>query len=162
MGMELGKGRFCESCLKIGAAMAKEVQDVKLLSPKSREPMDIGRRLEELKGLKDGWADGLQPAGDWGNGFGVAPSSEGLDWLAGRLETRYAEELPPPYIYPTPEGGVSLEWSIGRNEASLEIDLTSHSGEWHCLNLGTGRSAEGVFDLDDEGDWDRLGAELCR
>ena len=109
---------------------------------------------QDLRNLKDGWADGTQPADQWGKGYGKAPVAQGLDWLAERLEAGYADDLPRPYIYPTPEGGVSLEWSLGQNEASLEVDLLSHSAEWHCLNLSSGRSTEEDFDLDDD---ERLG-----
>ena len=80
--------------------------------------------------------------------------------MAERLEARYADDLPRPYIYPTPEGGVSLEWSLGQNEAGLEIDLLSHSAEWHCLNLRTGCSSEEVIDLDDDEDWERLASKI--
>ena len=53
-----------------------------------------------------------------------------------------------------------MEWSIGQNEASLEIDLVKHSAEWHCLNLATGQSTEEIFDLDDEDDWESLASEI--
>ncbi len=75
----------------------------------SVDPLDIARRLTELKGLNDGWADGLQPAGQWGEGYGKAPPAEGLDWLAEQFRLRYAPDLLRPYLYPTPEGGVHAE-----------------------------------------------------
>ena len=140
--------------------MAEKVKDVELLSRKSHDSLDMGRQLAGLRNLKDGWADGTQPADQWGKGYGKAPVGQGLDWLAERLEARYADDLPRPYIYPTPEGGVSLEWSLGQNEAGLEVDLLSHSAEWHCLNLRIGRSTEEDFDLDDAEDWERLASMI--
>ena len=140
--------------------MAEKIKDVEVLSRESHDSLGISRQLADLRNLKDGWADGMQPADQWGEGYGKAPMAQGLDWLAGTFAARYADDLPPPYIYPTPEGGVSLEWSIGQNEASLEIDLFRHSAEWHCLNLRTGRSMEGDFDLDDDEDWERLASKI--
>ncbi len=140
--------------------MVEKAQDTKLLSREPNDSLDVSRQLAELRNLKDGWADGIQAADQWGEGFGKAPTARGLDWLGETFEERYSDNLPRPYLYPTPEGGVSLEWSIGRNEASLEIDLIKHSAEWHCLNLSSGRSTEEAFDLDDDEDWERLASMI--
>ncbi len=140
--------------------MVEKARNAKLLSRTLHDPLDVSSQLAGLRNLKDGWADGIQPASRWGEGYGKAPTAQGLDWLAGTFGERYADDLPRPYVYPTPEGGVSLEWSIGRNEASLEIDLSKHSAEWHCLNLRTGCSSEWVFDLDDDEDWECLASKI--
>ena len=123
---------------------------------------DIRRRLESLKALKDGWADGTNLPGRWGEGHGKAPSPEGLDWLVGQFLARYASDLPCPYLYPTPEGGIQAEWSMGPNEASLEIDLDAHAAEWHCLNVNTSRADERTVALDDDNAWEWLVTELRR
>ena len=49
---------------------------------------------------------------------------------------------------------------ISQNEASLEVDLSTHSAEWHCLDLRSGRSVEEAFDLDDDEDWERLASMI--
>ena len=121
--------------------------------PASHEPLDIGCQLGELKSLKDGWADGMQPAETWGTGYGKAPNPNGLDWLASRFGEHYPSGLPKPYLYPTPEGGVQAEWSLAANEISLEIDLATHSAAWHCLNLDTDACDELVLDLDTAAAW---------
>ena len=36
--------------------------------------LDIAPQLEDMRDLEDGWADGMQPAANWGEGFGLAPS----------------------------------------------------------------------------------------
>ena len=143
-------------------------------------PLDIGRQLAVIGDLEDGWADGMQPAEDWGqghgislsvtnmvvqpsnwsDGHGIAPTVAGLEWLTSRFVAYYSDDLSRPYLYPTPEGGVQAEWSIGQNEASLEIDLIRHSAEWHCLNLSSGRSTEEDFDFDDDRDWERLASMI--
>ena len=122
--------------------------------------LDISRQLMEMKELENGWADGMQPASEWGEQYGKAPSHEGLDWLAMQFHAHYARSLPQLYLYPTPEGGVQAEWSLGANEVSLEINLGSHVAEWHCLDLHTYQSSEKTLSLDDEAAWGWLVQEL--
>ena len=126
------------------------------------DPLDIRHQLESLEKLKDGWADGIQPAVDWGNGYGLAPSAEGLEWLGGRLDKLYEQRLPKPYLYPTPEGGVEVEWSMGPIMPSLEIDLITHGAEWHCLDTSTGHSYEHDLELDTPEALEWLANELRR
>ena len=96
--------------------------------------------------MKDGWLDGR----------GVAPDRDGLDWLAGAIESRYPEDLPLPHVYPVAEGGVRLEWGVTPQEVSLEIDLDRKSGEWHALNLDTDAEEMKTLDLGDEAAWSWL------
>ena len=124
--------------------------------------LDVSRRLGAMKNLNDGWADGIQPANLWGEGYGTAPSPRGLDWLKESLQNRYSVDLSPPHIFPTPEGGVSLEWSIGPHRASLEIDLETCQAEWHCLNLTTDDSFEYDLNLDVLKSWEWLTGEVRR
>ena len=125
-------------------------------------PPDIGHQLERLRDLKDGWADGMQPAGGWGEGHGKAPSREGLDWLLEQFTRHYPQHAPRPYIYPTPEGGVQAEWSLGPNEVSLEVDLAGRTAEWHCLNLQTNLSSERRMALDLVDSWQWIADEVRR
>lgn len=113
--------------------------------------MRIQVRLEELKALRDGWLDGR----------GLAPSASGLEWLAKEFEARYPEELPQPYIYPEAEGGVRLEWSLGPQEVSLDMDLARKAGNWHTLNLETDEEESKTLDLGDEAGWDWLTGRLA-
>ena len=144
------------------AERASETARLSAVEIATGDSLNIGRQLESLRELKDGWADGMQPAGQWGESYGKAPSPEGLDWLADQFSSRYAADLPQPYLYPMPEGGVQAEWSIDSNEASLEIDLAAHVAEWHCLDMRTARSNERVLDLDDRAAWKWLTLELRR
>ena len=126
----------------------------------SHDPLDIDGQLQGLKDLQDGWADGMQSAETWGTGYGKAPSLDELDWLAGQFSECYPADLTKPYIYPTPEGGVQAEWSLATNEISLEVDLKTHSAEWHCLNLDTGHCHERVLDLNTKDAWHWLANEV--
>ena len=107
------------------------------------DPLDISARLRELRLLKDGWLDGQ----------GVAPSEEGLDWLSQAFDQHYPEDLPLPCLYPTEEGGVEAEWQFGSRGDSLEIELSSYSGEWHALDMEANTVSERTLNLDDAEDW---------
>ncbi len=141
---------------------AINVFDPRLPTTPHLDPLNIGRQLESLKKLQDGWADGMQPANQWGEGFGKAPREEGLDWLASQLDAHYVVDAPKPYIYPTPEGGVSLEWSLGPHRASLEIDFDTCQAEWHCLDLSADASYERDLRLDIPQSWKWLVSEVRR
>ena len=62
----------------------------------------------------------------------------------------------PPYLYPTPEGRVQTEWSLGAHEVGLEIDLEYHIAEWHRLDLNRGTVCEMELDLNAVDAWIRL------
>ena len=89
------------------------------------DPLDISLQLADIRTLEDGWLDG----------DGSAPSQSGVDWIESRLNRYLPADFPRPYLYPTAYGGIQVEWSIKSNDVSLEIDLDSHLGIWHQLNL---------------------------
>lgn len=93
----------------------ESVSEVSLL-----DPLDVSARLEEFKDMEDGWFEGE----------GIAPSPDGLDWLASAFERRYASDVPSPHLYPMPEGGIRAEWLFGANAIILEIDLSEHAADW--------------------------------
>ena len=124
--------------------------------------LDVPARLDEFRDMRDGWADGIQHPSDWGNGYGKAPSHEGLDWLADKFTSEYPEDLPLPRAYPTPEGGVEMEWRLGRYDISLEVDFEGHVGEWNWVDLNSEEEGENALDMDDGGDWRWVAAELRR
>lgn len=89
------------------------------------DPLDVAARIDELKLLTDGWLDGAAKAPDHGE----------LDWAQELFETHFPDHLQLPFIYPTPEGGIQAEWSVGATEVTLELDLEARSGNWHEYNL---------------------------
>ena len=113
------------------------------------DPSGILARLDEFRALEDGWHDG----------YGSAPSTQGLDWL-GQQAVRNFGVVPAPYIYPTPEGGVQFEWDIGSFRPSLEIDLETRVGEWHCLDLDADEADERELQLERLQDWQWLAEQL--
>lgn len=116
------------------------------------DPLDIPARLDELRSLRDGWLDGR----------GVAPSLEGLDWLANAFDGRYPEDLPLPFVYPTAEGGIRAEWSVEPYEMSLEIDLSKKTGEWHQLKMDTDDEDTRTLNLEADEDWKWLADRVCK
>ena len=112
--------------------------------------------------MQDGWADGMQSVENWGDGYGKAPDHAGLDWLADSFERHYPDDLPLPYTYPTPEGGVQMEWSLGPFEISLEINLDSHLAEWFWVEVHSDAEGEKTLNLNDANEWAWLANELQR
>jgi hypothetical protein len=119
-------------------------------SPTSRDPLDVTARLDELRALQDGWCEGT----------GRSPSDDGLDWYTFAFDRHFADGLPLPYLYPTPEGGVQAEWSIGGREISLEIDLEARTGVWHVLGSTANDEVERELNLTKSGDWNWIANEL--
>ena len=106
----------------------------------------IGSQLDQLRLLKDGWLEGE----------GLSPTETGLDWLQNAFDRHFPDEAPLPHLYPTEAGGVQAEWSIGQIEITLELNLGTHSGEWHALDTETGKVGERILDCDDSNDWEWL------
>lgn len=100
------------------------------------DPNDVPARLDEFRNLRDGWLDGS----------GVAPNTNGLDWLTEAFEANYPDDLNLPCLFPTPGGGVRAEWSFGRRELSLDINVRNRLAQWHDLNMES--DDENVRDVD--------------
>jgi len=115
------------------------------------DDMDIGARLDEFKTLKNGWLDGK----------GRAPDQQQLAWLADAFQQKYPDELQLPYLYPTAEGGVQAEWSFGKWEISLDIDLGPHRAQWQALDLTSDVTDERMLDLNADSDWQWLAQAIA-
>ena len=122
----------------------KEFESVEHVSP--LDPLDVTLRLEELAMLKGGWLDGK----------GQAPAPEKLRQLAAQFEANFDADLLLPHLYPTPEGGIQAEWSLGDWEVSLEINLDSQTGEYQALNLADRKTHEHVLALASTDGWKTL------
>jgi len=120
------------------------------MNPQLLPERDIGTRIEELRSIKNGWLDGK----------GIAPDQTALDWVSKQFHTNYPEELTLPYIYPTTEGGLQVEWDIEEQDISLEINLLKHTAEWHRLNLVTNEDENSLLNLDKSDDWGWINAQI--
>jgi len=108
------------------------------------DPLDVPSRLDELRLLKDGWLDGR---------LGKAPDSTGLDLLRAAFEGHYAKDLILPYLYPTAEGGIQAEWTLGKAGITLDIELPSQRAVWHSLDLESHEEHSQDLDLSSVEGW---------
>lgn len=114
------------------------------------DPLDVETRLDELAALKDGWL----------NGRGSVLDAAGLNALAEAFEQYFDTELPLPYLYPTPEGGILAEWALGKWAVSLDIAVPSQAAQYQAFNLASDESSDFELDLTDVGGWGTLNAAL--
>jgi hypothetical protein len=96
------------------------------------KPLHIAAQLEDIAPLQDGWM----------NGLGIAPDSSRFQALALALQKVLSSDVPLPHLYPTPEGEIRAEWLINDIDASINIDLTTLSGDFHSLNLTNDEEVE--------------------
>ncbi len=116
----------------------------------SKLPATLSTRIAELKALKNGWF----------NGIGLAPRHDDLGWLESNLDENYPPDLPSPFLYPTVEGGIRIEWSLPPFEVSLEIEADARSGNWHSLNIQDDSERIEVLDLARREGWMWLAREM--
>lgn len=119
------------------------------------DPLDVSARLDEFRTMQDGWMDGT----------GNAPESAGLDWLSDSFERLFSDDLPLPHLFPTPDGGIEAEWSLGERAVIFEIDLNSHRGHWLSFDKQSD-NADGedgrTLDLNDPTCWTWFANEIRR
>lgn len=107
-------------------------------------------RLDEISKLQDGWLDGE----------GLAPKQQELYWFNQMFEGNYDKNLPLPLIFPTPQGGIQAEWSIGTSEISLTINLSSKEATCHLFDFSTKEENTAALKLNESEGWSRLNAML--
>lgn len=116
----------------------------------SIETNDVFYRIDELRTLQNGWLDGL----------GLAPKKDFLDWLSNQFEKNYQKDLPWPYLFPTPEGGILLEWDLEENEISLDIDPGSKIAFYHKLNMNDYSDDSTNIEISNSDGWLELNKRL--
>ncbi len=85
----------------------------------------VSQQVEALKTLQAGWHDPED----------LPYETESLVWLEKLLEgllDRFS--LPIPYVYPTPAGGVRVEWRARSREIVVTFDLAALSADAVCLD----------------------------
>ena len=107
-------------------------------------PLDVDRQIDRLLSIKPGWLDG----------DGESPDPGGLAWLREVLHSRttFNSQIVP-YLYPTEDGNVQAEWTIGTVSADLEINLANHHAIWGWSDLSSSDSGERFLDLNEETNW---------
>ena len=90
------------------------------------------------------------------------------DWIepgtAQAFDERFGTDLPLPHLYPTPEGGVQAEWTLGSWEISLEITLSSLAADYQAVHTATGETREQTLLLaaEDGSGWAALNEALAQ
>ena len=125
----------------------ESVEQVTLL-----DPLDVPARLDELRAMEGGWLEGT----------GEVPRIAELDWLSARFDSHFPDDLPLPNIYPTPEGGIEAEWSLGANSIIFGLDLNTHQGDWLRFDKGSDEEDSQSLNLDDSRAWEWLTNEIRR
>ena len=114
------------------------------------DSLDVDVRVDELKQLQEGWLDGK----------GKPLDGQSLDWVAQAFASLYPDDAMLPYLFPTPEGNLLAEWSLGASSISLEIDLSNRTAEWHALNIETDQEETLQFALKSATDWETIGTKI--
>lgn len=117
------------------------------------DPLDFHACLDEFRNMRDGWHEG----------DGKAPPHSGLDWLSHAFARGYPDEIPLPYTYPTFEGGVQCEWTIGQFYIQIKIDLDARKGDWIRFDENSDFSVfedEESLNLDDPSAWDWMATKI--
>lgn len=136
----LGTGRFdAQDRLK----EIEELDDILFLEEGQLSVHDLEVRVEELKQLQKGWLDG-----DQGDPLDHSGLEQVHALLAGLAEQ---EELPIPYLYPTVEGCLRAEWTVGTWELSAVINLAEGTTSLDAVDADTGAGKEGSLNLFEAG-----------
>lgn len=111
------------------------------------DPLDVSARIEALMQLNDGWLDGE----------GHAPSVDGLRWFRDAWLDNWAEDMPLPFLYPTPDGNLQAEWSNDLAAVTAEIDIEEHSmAVVVSQHVGGKVLSELLLSLDEDHGWQTL------
>jgi hypothetical protein len=78
----------------------------------------VGRRFEELFLLDSGWDGGVSPQ--------IDPVVLERAWVVTRSIAQALPTVGTPEIYPTPNGGIVLEWNSDGSELSIELGNQPH------------------------------------
>ena len=102
-------------------------------------------QLEELKQVKP----------EWDGPGSITPQPEVVDCAAAWLTEHWRSELDTPDIYPTAVGGVSIGWTWGAVEHSIDVHSDNVNMEWCQYNPRTLPTIETELQLDRQG-WDTI------
>jgi hypothetical protein len=114
------------------------VENTDRTSPDPEQAPDLRDRLSEIGSLEAGWFDGRGAAldRDFVNRAGLV--------LA---QACAAAPIPEPYLYPTIDGGLSAEWTLGDWQISARIESRDARVFATAVNARTGESEEEEFAL---------------
>ena len=112
--------------------MVTEIKDAQTYIVKSRTHEKTIAALEELKQLENGWFDG----------DGVALVGDAVDYIAELLCGHMFCDIEQPYIYPTPEGAVRMEWDNKEKEMVYLLEINTETYEGYFLSFGENKNGD--------------------
>lgn len=115
-----------------------EVKDVESLPN-----YELAKRFDTIVALEEGWNDGE----------GEPFTTDAMQSIAEKITAIYPDTLPLPYIYPTQDGNLLLEWET-TDSPSLEIDANRVEASY--CDLTTEEDGEETFKLDNDDAWKNL------
>ena len=92
----------------------------------------LAAQFEKLGTVADGWLEGA----------GRAIDPELLAWASDRLLETFPEDLPFPFVCPTPTGSIFLEWTLGDWTVSAELTSVNGDCELQAVNTQTGEAVD--------------------
>lgn len=107
---------------------------------------DLAKTIQSFMAMSDTFGDDE-----------VAPSADGVVWLAKCFREHYVCATLLPSVFPTSWGGVRMEWRVGRQAAVVDIDLESRSAKWLSFHLDDDndeRDVEETIYLEGAEGWD--------
>lgn len=112
------------------------------------DDIDFGYRLAEIGELKSGWLE---------NRYGEPFDKERLNRLNDLFQKNYILDVDP-YLFPAENDSLLAEWAAEDWRMSMEINLSSLTGNFYALNLKTDQDFEKTFVLTSPSQWQ----ELCK
>jgi hypothetical protein len=124
------------------------------------QPRFVGARFDEhtfisdifeLNGLENGWLEG----------HGIAPDSQNLARLSGKLIESFPVGINYPAVIPMEDGNVSLEWIKPTARIDLEVNFAGNRLELHASDIDTDTFVDESFGMEDwAGAFQRIGSLL--
>lgn len=112
--------------------------------------VEVDHRLKSLALIEKGWLDGE----------GEALDADDIEKLRAIMQVQYRRNWPFPYLYPTPEGGISMEWETGGYLCGMTIDLQAQMGDFHACSRDMKEIEDSsiccFLDLNEKESWNML------
>ena len=147
-GYETGVVIQIECEIADGSGQPTQIQSISEV--RQLERFDVPAQLDEMRGIRDGWLDG----------HGTAPAPKCLDWLSETFNRYYPHSVAHPYVCPTAEGEINMEWSVGQREIGLVTNIEKHHGEWSWDDVVAGDSDERFLGPDKHDSWEWMISQI--
>jgi hypothetical protein len=108
---------------------------VQLREDGARSASSLAHQFATLGGLQPGWFELGTPVLD----------AQGLNAARSFLNETTALGLPVPHVYPTPEGGVRAEWTVGAWEVSVTFGSSGDDARLQATHVNRGAEQVSVI-----------------